>query len=156
MSTTTPVSAEAIISALQLSRHPEGGWYIQTFCDSWAVDGRAVSTAIYFLLKEDEVSHWHRIDSVEVWHWYAGAALELTYVEDGVAEPETIILGNDILAGERPQAIVPHQTWQSARPLGPWVLVGCTVAPGFEISRFTMAPPDWRPGQGRAIPVDGV
>ncbi|MDR3374236.1 MAG: cupin domain-containing protein [Ancalomicrobiaceae bacterium] len=147
MSTTASASAEDIIAALQLSRHPEGGWYIQTFCDSQAVEGRAVSTAIYFLLKEGEVSHWHRIDSVEVWHWYAGAALELTCAENDDDDPETVILGNDILAGQRPQAIVPHRTWQSARPLGPWVLVGCTVAPGFEFSRFTMAPPGWRPGR---------
>ncbi|MDR3497222.1 MAG: cupin domain-containing protein [Ancalomicrobiaceae bacterium] len=149
MPTTAPATAEAIIAALQLSPHPEGGWYIQTFCDSQAVDGRAASTAIYFLLKENESSHWHRIDAVEVWHWYAGAKLELICADDeDDDEPETIILGNDILAGERPQAIVPHRAWQSARPLGGWVLVGCTVAPGFLYSRFELAPPGWRPGKG--------
>ena len=148
MSTSSTVTAEAIISALQLSPHPEGGWFIQTFCDSLAVDGRAASTAIYFLLKETEVSHWHRIDSVEVWHWYAGAPLVLTFADDeDDRDPETIILGNNILAGERPQAIVPHNAWQRARPLGGWVLVGCTVAPGFEFPRFTFAPPGWRPGK---------
>lgn len=148
MSKSANASAEDIIQALNLTKHPEGGWYVQTFCDSLAVDGRAASTAIYFLLKEDETSHWHRIDSVEVWHWYAGARLELICADDeNDDEPQRIILGNDILAGERPQAIIPHRAWQSARPLGGWVLVGCTVAPGFQFSQFEMAPPGWRPGR---------
>jgi hypothetical protein len=109
-------------------------------------DDRAVSTAIYFLLAAGEVSHWHRIDSVEVWHWYAGAPLALSvYSQD--QEVVTVHVGMNLNAGERPQASVPGSTWQSARSLGDWTLVGCTVAPGFVFDRFEPAPPDWEPGK---------
>ena len=130
--------AEAIIRRLELQPHPEGGWYRQTFSDDVA-GGRALSTLIYFLLPAGERSHWHRVDSAEVWHWYAGAPLEL-----GIGR-ETFILGNELLAGQRPQAVVPPAVWQSARSLGEWTLVGCTVAPGFEFARFELAPPDFAP-----------
>ncbi len=107
-------------------------------------DGRAASTAIYFLLARGERSHWHRIDAVEVWHWYAGAALALEIVnqQGSIAR---VTLGCDLAAGERPQANVPAQAWQAAQSLGDWTLVGCTVAPGFEFKRFELAPPGWVP-----------
>ncbi|CAN7250927.1 cupin domain-containing protein [Pararhizobium sp. LjRoot235] len=139
-----PLSAQAIIETLNLQRHPEGGWYIQTFRDE-AGGGRGHSTAIYYLLERGERSHWHRVrDAAEVWHFYAGAPLALSIAEDG--KPATrITLGPDILSGERPQAIVPANWWQSAASLGAWTLVGCTVAPGFDFAAFEMAPPDWQP-----------
>ena len=139
-------TAQDIIQALKLERHPEGGWYIQTFRDSEGAAGRANSTAIYYLLESGDRSHWHTVDAVEIWHYHAGAPLELSLSEDGRTE-RSIVIGGDILAGERPQGIVRKGEWQSARSLGDWTLVGCTVAPGFEFSGFRMAPPGWKPGE---------
>jgi predicted cupin superfamily sugar epimerase len=106
---------------------------------------RAASTAIYFLLARGERSHWHKVDAVEIWHYYAGAPLELEIAPDAKGPLECIRLGPGLRAGERPQAIVPAHTWQAAQSLGEWTLVGCTVAPGFEFSRFELAPKDWTP-----------
>jgi predicted cupin superfamily sugar epimerase len=130
--------ASEVIALLGLERHPEGGWYRQTFVDEVA-GGRAHSTLIYYLLERGDRSAWHRVDSAEVWHWYAGASLELRV---GKA---ALTLGNDFAAGQRPQGIVPRGEWQSAQSLGEWTLVGCTVAPGFEFEHFEMAPKDFRP-----------
>lgn len=138
-------TAQEIISALELERHPEGGWYVQTFIDAQGSGERAHSTAIYYLLEVGDHSHWHTVDAVEIWHYHAGAPLELSLSMDG-RTVRTIRLGPDILAGERPQGIVRKGEWQSARSLGDWTLVGCTVAPGFEFAGFTMASPDWQPG----------
>jgi uncharacterized protein len=79
-----------------------------------------------------------------VWHWHAGAPLELEVVIDG-ARVERLTLGSDLTTGQRPQAIVPAHAWQAARSLGDWTLVGCTVAPGFEFAAFELAPRDWTP-----------
>jgi predicted cupin superfamily sugar epimerase len=105
---------------------------------------RAHSTAIYFLLAAGEVSAWHKVDAAEVWHHYAGAPLALTVSENG-HDAWSTRLGPNLLAGERPQAIVPAHAWQAAESLGRWTLVGCTVAPGFDFAGFEMAEPDWRP-----------
>jgi predicted cupin superfamily sugar epimerase len=106
--------------------------------------GRAHLTAIYYLLARGDRSQWHRIDAVEIWHYYSGAALTLQIANDGCA-PHTITLGPDVGAGERPQAIVPVGAWQTAETNGDWTLVGCTVAPGFEFAGFEMAEADWLP-----------
>jgi hypothetical protein len=127
-----------VIALLGLERHPEGGWYRQTFADTHP-GGRAHSTLIYYLLEAGDRSAWHRVDSAEVWHWYAGAPLELK------ADKAAVMLGNDLIAGQRPQGVVPRGAWQSARSLGDWTLVGCTVAPGFEFAHFELAPPGWEP-----------
>ena len=137
------MNAAAIIAELGLVRHPEGGWYVQTFEDAPGPDGRARSTAIYFLLEAGQVSHWHRVDAVEIWHWHAGAPLELSIAASGGVE--TGILGVDLAAGQRPQAIVPANAWQSARSQGEWTLVSCTVAPGFRFEGFELAAPGWEP-----------
>lgn len=142
----TDMSAADVIARLGLQPHPEGGHFRETFRDT-ATDasGRSRSTAIYFLLAAGEVSHWHRVDAVEIWHWHAGAPLELRIAGDG--DPiRTVRLGGNILDGEEPQGIVPADAWQSARSLGRWTLVGCTVAPGFDFAGFTLAPPGWEPG----------
>jgi len=138
------VSAADVIRLLDLRPHPEGGYYRETFRDPRQdADGRSLSTAIYFLLAAGMRSRWHRIDTVEMWHWHAGAALALRIAEDnGVA---TVRLGANLAAGERPQAVVPAGAWQAAESLGAWTLVGCTVAPGFEFSSFEVAPKDWAP-----------
>jgi uncharacterized protein len=134
-----------VIRLLDLKPHPEGGHFRETFRDTRTVDGgRAASTAIYFLLARGERSHWHRVDAVECWHWYAGGALNLQMHLANKAE--SIRLGPDLAAGERPQAIVPANAWQAADPLGDWTLCGCTVAPGFEFSGFELAPRGWSPG----------
>ncbi|WP_333630270.1 cupin domain-containing protein [Agrobacterium cavarae] len=138
-------SAAAIIAALNLEPHPEGGFYRQTFRDP---DGeeRGHSTAIYYLLEKGQRSHWHKvIDSVEIWHYYAGAPLSLHLSEDG-KRVTTVRLGPGVLDGEQPQAIVPANWWQAAESLGDFTLVGCTVAPGFVFDSFVMAEPGWEPG----------
>jgi len=138
--------AEAVIRRLGLVRHPEGGWFRETFRDtSHAAGTRAASTAIYYLLQAGEISRWHRVDAAEVWHWYAGAPLRLTLSADGGAR-ETHILGADLDKGAEPQRVVPAGLWQTARTLGDWTLVGCTVAPGFEFAGFELAPEGWQPG----------
>jgi predicted cupin superfamily sugar epimerase len=137
------LSAADVIRLLALESHPEGGHYRETFRDPRTVDGRALSTAIYFLLARGQRSHWHRIDAVEVWHHYAGAPLALSiFGADGTS---VVRLGSDVAAGDRPQAIVPAGAWQAAESLGAWTLVGCTVAPGFEFMGFELAPRDWSP-----------
>jgi predicted cupin superfamily sugar epimerase len=141
------MEADQIITALGLEPHPEGGYYRETFRDSEPAGGRAHSTAIYFLLKAGEISRWHRVDAVEIWHWHAGAPLALAIASpDGASE--TLTLGPAILAGERPQGVVPKGHWQQAWSLGTWTLVGCTVAPGFEFGGFEMAGPDFSPVHG--------
>lgn len=134
-----------IIDILGMIRHPEGGWYKETFRDQTGGE-RGHSTAIYYLLERGERSHWHKVhDAAEVWHYHAGGPLKLLLSQDGEAV-EVHVLGPDLAAGQRPQVIVPAGWWQSAEPLGDFTLVGCTVAPGFTFSSFEMAPPEWRPG----------
>ncbi|MBN9029219.1 MAG: cupin [Rhizobiales bacterium 63-7] len=137
--------AEEIVAALSMQPHPEGGWYTQTFHDV-AGGERGHSTAIYYLLEAGQKSAWHRVtDAVEIWHYYAGAPLTLERSSDGLIV-ETVVLGPDILSGERPQAIVPAGWWQAAHSNGAFTLVGCTVSPGFDFSVFELAPPGWMPG----------
>ena len=137
------VTAAEMIQSLGLMPHPEGGHYRETFRDPRLVEGRPASTAILFLLAQGERSHCHRIDAVEIWHYYAGAALKLSLL-DGSKE-EIFRLGADIGAGEVPQVTVPARAWQAAESLGEWTLVGCTVAPGFSFDGFDLAPANWSP-----------
>jgi predicted cupin superfamily sugar epimerase len=138
------LTAADVIALLELKPHPERGHYRETFRDTRGNDGRAASTAIYFLLADGEISHWHRVDAAEVWHWYAGAPLELsiTLPEGGVTY---LRLGPRLDSGERPQAVVPAGQWQRAKSLGDWTLTGCTVAPGFVFDGFELAPEDFEP-----------
>jgi predicted cupin superfamily sugar epimerase len=138
------MTAEVIIRKLGLLPHPEGGHFRETFRDSRNISGRSASTAILYLLKQGEISRWHRVDAVEIWHWYAGAPLELDLSPDGHAQ-EKRVLGNILAEGQAPQVIVPAGCWQMARSRGEFSLVGCTVAPGFEFSGFEMAEPGWEP-----------
>ncbi len=143
---TRALSTQEIVRLLELAPHPEGGFYRQTFRDARTIDGkRSVSTAIYYLLPQGQVSAWHRVvDAAEIWHYYAGAPLELVVSEDGLALTHHR-LGPYIGAGERPQAMVPAGVWQSAKSLGAWTLVGCTVAPAFEFAQFELAPSSFLP-----------
>ncbi|MFL6827406.1 MAG: cupin domain-containing protein [Bradyrhizobium sp.] len=139
-----PPTAAEIIARLELRPHPEGGFYRETFRDSRTdTDGRALSTAIYFLLARGERSHWHRIDAVEIWHYHAGDALILRTADNN--GQRSLMLGPDLAKGEVPQAVVPAQTWQAAESTGDWTLVGCTVAPGFDFAGFELAEKGWTP-----------
>ena len=139
-----PATAAEIVARLELKPHPEGGHYRETFRDA-SVDtsGRSRSTAIYFLLARGERSHWHRVDAVEVWHYYAGDALILQIADE--RGQRSVKLGANLATGEAPQAVVPARAWQAAASTGEWTLVGCTVAPGFEFAKFELAEPDWFP-----------
>lgn len=130
--------ADRLIRLLDLKPHPEGGHFRETFRDA-SGGARAYSTAIYFLLKAGEASRWHRVDAAEIWHFYRGAPLELRIGRNRYA------LGPDIDEAQVPQLVVPAGEWQSARSLGDYTLVGCTVAPGFEFSTFEMAPYGFEP-----------
>lgn len=139
-------TADHIRCQLDLAPHPEGGWYRETFRDERRLpDGRAASTAIYFMLEAGQVSRWHRIDAAEVWHFYAGAGLEIAIAQAADVAPSLLRLGPGIDRGETPQIVVPSGAWQQARSLGGWTLVGCTVAPGFTFDKFELAAPDFDP-----------
>ena len=138
------LTADQIVELLRLEPHPEGGFYRETFRDASVGGERGHSTAIYFLLRAGELSRWHRVDAAEVWHWYAGAPLQLE-IASGNSPARHCILGTDLAAGERPQLVVPAHRWQQARSLGAWTLVGCTVAPGFTFAGFEMAPAELAP-----------
>ncbi|WP_128562895.1 cupin domain-containing protein [Methylobacterium crusticola] len=138
------LTAAEVVRLLALRPHPEGGHYRETFRDTREVDGRAASTAIYYLLDVGETSEWHRVDATEAWFWHAGAPLVLTVSPNG-HDAEARHLGPDLARGQRPQIVVPAGHWQTATSLGAWTLVSCTVAPGFRFEGFELAPPDWRP-----------
>lgn len=132
------MTADDIIAHLNLTPHPEGGFYRQT----WVAEnqGRPVGTCIYFLLKSGQSSHWHKVDATEIWLYHAGAPLilSLAATDDGPATDH--LLTPDLTKGA-PQIIVPENHWQAARTTGDYTLVSCTVSPGFDFAGFTLAPP---------------
>lgn len=139
--------ARALIKALALQPHPEGGWYRETWRAQPDVPGaRPTSTAILFLLPEGARSHWHRVDADEIWIHQSGGPLLLEIAGPDGEISETR-LGGDILGGDVLQAVVPAGRPQAARPLGTWALVACIVAPGFDFAGFELAAPNWAPGQ---------
>ena len=148
-------TAEALIAALDLAPHPEGGWYRQTWVDTTSPD-RPHGTAILFLLKAGERSHWHRVDATEIWLWHGGAPLILSTAAEAAGPARDAVLGPDVLAGQMPQRIVPKDHWQAAATTGAYTLVSCTVAPGFRFDGFTLAAADFdipratAAGQGNA------
>ena len=140
---------------LNLQPHPrEGGWYTRTyespeliqpaqFADARYDTSRRTSTAIYYLLEPDTVSEMHLLQSDEIFHHYCGAPVEMLQLHpDGSSQ--TLIIGSDLIAGQRPQVIVPRGIWQGSRLLAPhtadtFSLLGCTVSPGFEFEDYTSA-----------------
>ena len=136
-----------IIGALGMRRHPEGGWFVETWRAQAVGDERPAASAILFLLAAGERSHWHRVDAAEVWQWSAGEPLELRVWTEGEATVRRVRLGPAVDGDpvETPQAVVPAGAWQAARPLGAWTLVGCIVAPAFDFAGFELAPADWEP-----------
>jgi len=139
-------SAEEVIDQLQLKPHPEGGFFRETWRHKSKEGERGAGTAIYYLLKAHERSHWHRVDSAEIWHFYAGGPLEVSISQTGM-ESKTWTLHSELGPKSEPQLIIPAGAWQAARALDSWALVGCTVSPAFEFSRFEMAPHGWSPGE---------
>ncbi|GAB2940934.1 hypothetical protein GCM10027048_01680 [Hymenobacter coalescens] len=138
------MNAQDIIQALQLLAHPEGGYYRETYRSPQRLStaqgtSRNVSTGIYYLLENEDKSHFHRIQSDELWFFHQGQPLEIVLLQDGQAV--SVVLGNDLLRGEVPQAVIPAGTWFGARLLGGvgYALVSCTVAPGFDFADFELA-----------------
>ena len=131
------MTADQIIAHLDLAPHPEGGHYRQT----WVAEneGRPSGTCIYFLLKDGESSHWHRVDATEIWLYHAGAPLILSMAEADAGPAVDHLLTPDLTKG-MPQIIVPENHWQAARTTGEFTLVSCTVSPGFQFDGFTLAP----------------
>ncbi|MCC7011682.1 MAG: cupin domain-containing protein [Planctomycetes bacterium] len=136
--------ASRIVRELGLAPHPEGGYYRETWREIRSDGARGSGTAIYFLLRAEDRHRWHRIDAAEIWHFYAGAPLELATAVEG-RTCETRMLGAALDGRSAPQLVVPPRVWQRARSLGPWTLVGCTVSPAFEFAHFELAPADWSP-----------
>ncbi len=133
-----------MIERLGLEPHPEGGRYVETWRAPAVSGARPASSAILYLLRAGERSHWHRIDADEIWHAVAGGPLELRAATSG-GQVAVYRLGADVAAGETPQVVVPAGAWQSAEPLGAWSLVGCIVAPAFTFEGFELAPEGWQP-----------
>ena len=139
------IGASAIIEALQMRAHPEGGWYAETWRARAAGGARPHGSAILYLLAAGEHSHWHRFDADEIWQFSAGDPLELRVWAEGDAAITVHRLGADVAAGSAVQAVVPAGAWQAARPLGAWTLVGCIVMPAFEFAGFELAEAGWEP-----------
>jgi predicted cupin superfamily sugar epimerase len=143
-------NAEYWITNLELTPHPEGGYFRETYRsaetihkeslpDRYPAD-RVFSTAIYFLLESHQVSTFHRLQSDEIWFYHAGSALTV-YVIDTGGTLHTMLLGKDVEKGEYPQLIVNRGVWFGAKvnQNNTYTLVSCTVAPGFEFEDFELA-----------------
>jgi uncharacterized protein len=137
--------ASAVIRALDLAPHPEGGHYRETWRDPDPPGGRGAGTSILFLLAASERSHWHRVDAAELWLWQAGASLALRISSDGRTQT-TLRLGPDQAGGAVLQGLVPRDAWQAATSEGAWTLCACVVTPAFRFAGFELAPPAWEPG----------
>jgi predicted cupin superfamily sugar epimerase len=135
--------ARQLIAALDLAPHPEGGWFRETWRESG--EGRGLATAIYFLLEAGQSSHWHRVDATELWLFHAGTPPMLSVSRDEKGPIEHVRVGPDVIAGDRPQAIVPKGWWQAAAALEGWALISCVVSPAFQFEGFELAPPGWSP-----------
>ena len=134
-----------LIDRLALARHPEGGWYRETWRAASSGAQRSAGTSILFLLEAQRRSHWHRIDASELWIFQAGTALTLSTADAG--RVGSVRLGADVRAGDQPQHVVAPGQWQSAQAGDGWSLVACVVVPGFQFETFELAPPGWEPGR---------
>lgn len=132
-------TARAMIEALDLSPHPEGGWYRETWRAAAPDGGRSPGTAILFLLEAGQRSHWHRVDASELWIFQAGTPLMLR------TPAAAVRLGPDPVAGDVPQHVIAPGEWQAAEAGNGWALVACVVVPGFDFAGFELAPPGWQP-----------
>jgi predicted cupin superfamily sugar epimerase len=143
------MTASEVKKILGLVPHPrEGGWFVQTyaggetvgpsgFADARYASARRTSTAIYYLLEPETFSEMHRLRSDEIFHFYAGDPVEMLQLcPDGGGR--TVVIGNDLAEGQRPQVVVERGVWQGSRLVagGRWALLGCTVSPGFEYEDY--------------------
>ena len=129
------------VEALELTPHPEGGFFRETYRSTARLADRSVSTAIYFLVTRGSFSALHRIASDELWHFHAGGALEIVTIDPNGARSD-LRLGLDLGRGERPQHVVTAGTWFGASlrdATSSYALVSCTVAPGFDFADFELA-----------------
>ena len=143
-------TAQELIERLQLSPHPEGGWFRETWRARPEINARPASTLIHFLLRAGERSHWHKVDADEIWLWQGGDPLTLQIAATDDAPPQTLLVGPDMGSGQILQAVVPAGQWQAAEPVAgkhAYVLVSCVVAPGFDFAGFELAPAGWSPGK---------
>jgi len=137
-----------LIDRLGLARHPEGGWYRETWRAAPTGRERSAGTSILFLLEAGQRSHWHRVDATELWIYQAGKALTLSTADEsaqGTSAVSSVRLGADLRAGEQPQHVVAPGQWQAARAGDGWCLVACVVVPGFQFEGFELAPAGWEP-----------
>jgi len=140
------MEAGDVVAALAMRPHPEGGWYVETWrAPSGEPGARPAVSTILYLLAVGERSHWHRVDAAEVWQHAGGDPIELRIWTEGDAAVTTYRLATNLEPGSVVQKVVPAGSWQAARPLGSWGLVGCIVAPAFEFAGFELAPPGWEP-----------
>ena len=144
-STTQATRVAEIVNKLSLEKHVEGGYFKKAFASSRLVkpeDGSPETSALthmYYLLPKGEVSMWHKLKSAEIWHYYEGDAVELTIFDEISRKRQKIKLG--ALSDEAaPCFLVPEGWWQSARPLGEYTLIGCSVAPGFRWEDWSELP----------------
>ena len=138
------MTAKRLIQTLQLQPHPEGGFYRETYRTEEKISTnngkvRNIGTAIYFLLEDEDKSHFHRIQSDELWFFHQGEPMEIMMIQDG--KLHTTLLGNNIEQGEVPQLIIPANIWFAARVKDSkgYALVSCTVSPGFDFADFELA-----------------
>lgn len=140
------IDAESVIDKLNLSPHPEGGYYRECYRSEQEIqiengEKRSAGTGIYFLLAKGELSNWHRVRWDEVWHFYGGEPLVLEIIDqDGAISKHKV--GNTFADDVRFQRLVPQNCWQRAYSTGRYSLVGCTVSPGFEFEDFEMIAPE--------------
>ncbi len=123
--------ASDVVAQLGLAPNPEKGYFKETFRDTLLINNgtRSASTAIYYLLEGAVgVSAWHRIDAVEVWHYYAGAPLTLSLSRNDGSGVRNVVLGPDVFSGQSPQVVIGSWEWQRAKSEGSWTLVGTTGA----------------------------
>jgi hypothetical protein len=143
------MNAEYYIQKLALLKHPEGGFYSENYRSEEMIDkealpkryssARAFGTSIYFLLTTESVSNFHRLNSDEIWHFHAGGTACIHILSpEGELVSKTI--GKDLEKGENFQVIIPKHHWFAAEiTQGDFILVGCTVSPGFEFEDFELA-----------------
>ncbi|UTW60360.1 cupin domain-containing protein [Kordiimonas sp. SCSIO 12603] len=139
------VTAKDVIKKLDLSPHPEGGYYRRTYQNEGGAEARGRATSIYYFLEGTDFAKWHSTDGDEIWYWHAGAALtlEIDLHHKGVQSYE---LGPDIFHGQAPQILVPADNWQRARSNGDWTLVSCMVSPGFLFDSYELIEDEnWHP-----------
>jgi len=149
----TTLTDDDVIRILGLEPLPvEGGYYAESYRDRPSNGDRGTVSCIYFLLRSNERSRWHRLETPEIYCFHAGSAIVLTTWS--VGQPiQKHLLGADLAAGQRPQVLVPAGVWQTATPLCGWGLVACVVSPAFQVSGLEFAPEEWTPDDG--IPPEG-